>query len=418
MKITHLSLKQFRCFEHFDIDLVHPITVLVGKNASGKTAVLDALTTGLAAWGGVLGTGEAAELRLEDVRAIARADGVEDEQMFPAEVLITFETTKVSQAQFLRFDRGPSSGGSYVEVGVAMRLAASRGASLPVLLAFGTDRAIGPSGAADLRPEARPTRSTAYEAVRSTLPQRARMRDWLAHQTFIELQDGIPLPELRSVTHAVHECIEGASGFRYSVKRGALEIRIDGATMPLDRLSDGQRTLLLLVADIARRAAQLNPHLGENAARDTEGVVLLDEVELHLHPAWQRQVLPSLRRAFPNMQFIVTTHSPQVVASVEAGQVLVLRATESGRSVEAVPFVEGRDSNSLLLDVFGELERPLAWRQELDALHVLIDEGELAKAREKLGAIEARFGSDDPEVVRARWSIDVETSRDGVEGTH
>jgi len=285
-----------------------------------------------------------------------------------------------------------------------------------VLLSFGTDRALAPVGVADLRPESRAVRMSAYDGIRSVQSQRLRMRDWIAQETFIELQDGRPILELHAVAAAVHACVKGSSGFRYSVKRGALEIRIDGATMPLERLSDGQRTLVLLVADIARRAAQLNPHLGENAARDSEGVVLLDEVELHLHPAWQREVLPSLRRAFPKVQFIVTTHSPQVVASVEAGQVLILRATESGRTVEAVPFVEGRDSNSLLLDVFGELERPLTWRKELDALHELIDQGELVRAREKLAQLEARFGPEDPEVVRARWSIDVETPREAAEG--
>ena len=86
-------------------------------------------------------------------------------------------------------------------------------------------------------------------------------------------------------------------------------------TLELDQLSGGQRAILALAADLAWRMAQGNPHLEDPLA--SEAIVLIDEVELHLHPSWQQRILNDLRRTFPNAQFIVSTHSPQVLTTVE-----------------------------------------------------------------------------------------------------
>lgn len=86
--------------------------------------------------------------------------------------------------------------------------------------------------------------------------------------------------------------------------------------MPVDMLSDGLRNAIAMVADLAFRAYKLNPNLGERAALETPGVALIDEVDMFLHPSWQQTILASLRDAFPEVQFLVTTHSPQVISSV------------------------------------------------------------------------------------------------------
>jgi predicted ATP-binding protein involved in virulence len=107
-----------------------------------------------------------------------------------------------------------------------------------------------------------------------------------------------------------------------------LGVFADGRRLPFRLLSDGVRNMLALVADVARRAATLNPHLGADAARKTPGVVLIDEVDLHLHPRWQRRVLDDLRRTFPLVQFVATTHSPFIVQSLGPGELLTLDKPE------------------------------------------------------------------------------------------
>ena len=98
----------------------------------------------------------------------------------------------------------------------------------------------------------------------------------------------------------------------------------ENRVLPFDHLSDGQRTMLGLFCDIARRAALLNPHLGGNACDQTTGVVLIDELDLHLHPLWQRQVIDGLLKLFPKIQFICTTHSPFVIQALQEGKLIMI----------------------------------------------------------------------------------------------
>ncbi|UVM28915.1 AAA family ATPase [Pseudomonas sp. B21-021] len=103
-----------------------------------------------------------------------------------------------------------------------------------------------------------------------------------------------------------------------------LEHPIHGV-LKVSQLSDGIRNIVALAADIAYRCVKLNPHLGSAASYQSRGVVLIDEVDMHLHPAWQQTVIPDLLNAFPKIQFIVTTHSPQVLTSVPAHCIRVLQ---------------------------------------------------------------------------------------------
>lgn len=133
---------------------------------------------------------------------------------------------------------------------------------------------------------------------------------------------------IHSVSAAVNRCLEpvGWKDIEYSFSRDALVAHHDDlGELPVELLSDGIRNMVGMVADIAFRATKLNGYLGRHAALETPGIVLIDEVDMHLHPEWQQVVLQNLTAAFPAMQFIVTTHSPQVLSTVEAESIRVLR---------------------------------------------------------------------------------------------
>jgi predicted ATP-binding protein involved in virulence len=176
----------------------------------------------------------------------------------------------------------------------------------------------------------------------------------------------ISSPHLEAVQEAARTCLEGAKRIYFSVNYQELRVEFDdGAELPFDRLSDGQRSLVAMAADIAWRCAQLNPLHGREAARETEGVVLIDEIELHLHPAWQRRVLADLRRAFPKIQFVATTHSPQVIGAARREWIRILVPGED-RAFEA-GYVEGRDTNSILAEVMGVRPRLESTEREIEA---------------------------------------------------
>ncbi|MCY4375587.1 MAG: AAA family ATPase, partial [Spirochaetaceae bacterium] len=173
----------------------------------------------------------------------------------------------------------------------------------------------------------------------------------------------------------------------------------DGHAAPWSQLSDGYHVFIALVADIARRAVTLNQFDGVYAPARVEGVVLIDELDLHLHPRWQRVALPRLREAFPRLQLVVTTHSPQVLSSAENRQV---RRLVDRRVQERDVFVSGRDTNAILRDLMRTDDRDDEGVVALRRLHDAIDRGDGEQADRVYRELVGRWGDADPALIRAK----------------
>lgn len=177
-------------------------------------------------------------------------------------------------------------------------------------------------------------------------------------------------------------------------------IRKGDQTLVIDQLSDGEKLLLALAADLARRLAMVYADRGDPLLG--EAIVLIDEIELHLHPSWQRRVLKALLSTFPNCQFIVTTHSPQVLSEVP-NDAVVLVDNFQFRSPGAP--TAGRDSNAILAEAMDTPERPVAQLEAIRAISTLLDEGKLTDARVKLDALAQELTERDREVVGLRTML-------------
>jgi predicted ATP-binding protein involved in virulence len=177
-----------------------------------------------------------------------------------------------------------------------------------------------------------------------------------------------------------------------------------GQELNIHQLSDGETGLLVLAADLARRLAIANPGLAD-PVQEGSGVVLIDEIELHLHPAWQRKVIPALTRTFQNCQFIVTTHSPQVISEVKPEGIYILERTDEGIVARRPESSYGRDTNRILEDLMNTPERPQEIKENLLELFRLIARGELDSARQLHQEIADKIGADEPELVGASVSI-------------
>jgi predicted ATP-binding protein involved in virulence len=205
--------------------------------------------------------------------------------------------------------------------------------------------------------------------------------------------------QLESIRNAIPALLPGFSNLR--VRRSPLRMTVEkqGQELIINQLSDGEKCLLAMVGDLARRLAIANPGLADPL--QGEGVVLIDEIELHLHPAWQREVIPALTRTFPNCQFIVTTHSPQVVSQVKPEGIYLLERAPQGVIARHPESSYGRDSNRILEDVMGVPERPQTIKDSLRQLFRLIEEGNLDSARQLQHQLEQQIGDDEPEFARA-----------------
>lgn len=204
---------------------------------------------------------------------------------------------------------------------------------------------------------------------------------------------------LEAVRESIYLLIPDFSDLR--IRRSPLRMTVKKRDKELivNQLSDGEKCLLAMVGDLARRLAIANPGL-ENPLEGS-AVVLIDEIELHLHPKWQREIIPALTRTFPNCQFIITTHSPQVISQIKPDGIYILEATPEGIVAKQPESSFGRDSNRILEDVMGVPERPQEIKDSLRQLFRLIDAGNLDAAKELRQQIEDEIGEDESEFVRA-----------------
>ncbi|MDE2742285.1 MAG: AAA family ATPase [Gemmatimonadota bacterium] len=178
----------------------------------------------------------------------------------------------------------------------------------------------------------------------------------------------------------------------------------DGVPLALNQLSDGERGLLAIIFDITRRLAIANPILDDPIA-DGKAIILIDEIELHLHPKWQRQVLRRFKEIFQNCQFIVTTHSPQVVGEVESRCLHFLMQEDDKVIPWTPPRSLGLDSSRVLEELMDVRARNAEIDEQLNVLSQLIDDEDFERAQQCMDKLAQTLGQDDPELTRARTLI-------------
>ena len=203
--------------------------------------------------------------------------------------------------------------------------------------------------------------------------------------------------QLKSVREAITSIIPEFTNLR--IKRSPLDMVVlkDDQELSFESLSDGEKCFLSMVGDIARRLAIANPDINKNPLNG-DGLILIDEIELHLHPEWQRRVIPSLVKTFPNCQFIFTTHSPQVLGEVQ-GRVYCLSRTDEGIVAE-LRRTYGKDSNRILEEDMQSVERDRDIQEDILQLFRYIDDGDLKAARSLKHSLQEKIG-EDPTFVKA-----------------
>jgi predicted ATP-binding protein involved in virulence len=161
----------------------------------------------------------------------------------------------------------------------------------------------------------------------------------------------------------------------------------NGIELRIQQLSDGEKCLLVMIGDLARRLAIANPLLKNPL--DGEGVVLIDEIDLHLHPQWQRMILPKLTETFSNCQFIVSTHSPQILGEIRSENVFILSDNENGIDVSKPAYeIFGQTSGVLLEDMMKTPERDQSVQNKVDNILLAIERNKIEEAREQRVGLE------------------------------
>lgn len=265
----------------------------------------------------------------------------------------------------------------------------------PNCIFFSTNRSVIGSSAASKGKAVGKTAAAYAEALTPRTWDVREFTDWLRVQATLASEIPQAARHLKVLQNAAIRFLPEYRNIHFSNDKPS-RLLIEKGTIVLDvqQLSDGERGILAMVLDLARRLSQANPQLND-PLRQGEAIILIDELDLHLHPKWQRTIVDQLTNTFPRCQFIATTHSPQVVAAVEPEQVLLLTAKEVIRPDRTL----GMDSNWILRHLMETDDRPSSAAETIRQIESSIKTGEFDKAYKEIATARAS-GLNLPE-----WSI-------------
>lgn len=381
MRILRAKIRNFRAIEYASVPFHPQLTVLIGDNASAKTTILDAVVVSMSPIIEGIGKSRRSSVQPDDFRVLPKSDifGFDDRPRSD-EVVISVDTDQGELGGSFtreltskdRFEVLPSLNTGLYR---SLRHMYADGVDqvLPIIAYYRESRAI------NERDRDRDLFQSGYQRVRSrrsaligALSGRSVYSElirWFEETENFELRQQRELgedhrdPRLEAVRSAVSKMIPGVSNLRMVGHPPKLMMDISlpdtvPGTLTLDQLSSGYRVMLALVMDLARRMADLNPDLPNPL--ETPGVVLIDEIDLHLHPRWQQLVVPSLLSTFPAVQFVISTHSPQVLTTINEDNIIRLRWRGSILDLESVSSPNGSESGRMLTEAMDVEERPPA----------------------------------------------------------
>lgn len=362
MKISRIEQQNFRGIEQLTLELDGKSTVIFGVNGVGKSSVLRSVDLLYANIIGKLlnSTKKLAELSEEDIMAGKSRASIAGTFRFASGEEFNYcriiskltgkkhyryltDITRYFEEQYLTRNYEDEDGNLVI---------VEDKKNMPVFVNYGVNRLVVDIPLKSTKQVSYSKLSAFDRAIESKLDFSAlfewfRMREDLENQEKVRSDIDHEDRDLKAVRTAMLAMLEDFEHIHIERQPLMMVIEKEGIALNLSQLSDGEKCTLALFGDLARRMAIANPEL-PNPLEGT-GVVLIDELELHMHTQWQRKVLRVLKETFPNIQFIVTTHSPQILGEVNGDyNIFTLRKEDGQIRLHPYPSLYGWDSNAIL----------------------------------------------------------------------
>ena len=352
MRIDRIQVRNFKRFEEKSLDLNSRFTLLVGDNGAGKTTLLDALAVAAGVWlvkppdTTLVNSGRnilRAEIRLE---TLLDGDRTRLLECKPVSISAEGEISR-ERIRWLRQIRAGGVRTSNAEAKEALKVIERHYSRVydgdkvvsPVLAYYGAGRSWLPSRNRRLKGTTGRGPARRWEAFYDCFEERIRLNDlqnWFRREMITFARTGKWRPGYRVVKDSILYCVPSADDLWYDGDRAEIVLSIDKQAHSFANLSAGQRMMVALIADIAIKVVTQNSHLVVDerpfdiggrlpeVLLQTPGLVLIDEIDAHLHPKWQRRVVGDLKNIFPLIQFVCTSHSPFVIQSLESDELRTL----------------------------------------------------------------------------------------------
>ena len=382
MIISKISLRNYRKFEKIDIEFDKKLSVLIGKNGTGKTSILEALTVAAGTFFfEIVAKGSIEGKEIEWKRSLNSLGG-------KTTSIDAKDMTSISTSYQERLMKGDVS------------------LKLPLVAYYGTGRLWDAHREKWAGIYKQNTRINGYI---DCLDGRANVKlllDWFKRMTIKGNQNGKPNETYLAVKGAMEKCFSRLTGVEdvnvlvnpdtFAIEINYNEVEKGWVQIPLEQLSDGYRCALSLIGDIAHRMATLNPQLAGDVLKETEGIILIDEVDLHLHPEWQQHILSDLTDTFPKIQFIVTTHAPTIINSISGGSLLVIN--DNSDIVNRGDDSYGQDINTVVKTIMEASIRPKKIQELFDMFYSALDEKNIEKSQEIIDELRNLIDVNDAEL--------------------
>jgi predicted ATP-binding protein involved in virulence len=336
MIIQHLYLKNFRGFADIDIPLDNQFNLIIGDNGSGKTAILEALTVAMGSFFLGIKNTDSRRIRESDIRL--RAFEFNEEYQFP--VIVSAHGLVGDRAVGWTRELNSLSGSTISRRAISIKriaeefdalVRAGESVTLPVLAYYSTGRLWKDVKEGGTKRNVS-SRLRAYKSCLQATSTFKLFLKWFRGKELSSIQKRESDISLKVIRDLIKNNLPNCRNIYYEFDEDKIQgLKIeqnDGTILPFEYLSDGTRNLFALLADIAYRCLVLNPHLKESALERSPGIILIDELDLHLHPEWQKQMVTSLKEAFKSIQFITTSHSPFIIQETAQGQLIKLKNNE------------------------------------------------------------------------------------------
>lgn len=417
MFFESVTIENFKAIDRMQIMFQPGINLLIGDNGAGKTAVLEALIVAL---GGFL-TGakgisvqgiHQTDVRFEKVGLAGASSGIRYFSPASVEAIIQTKNEKFTCMRIRRDETGDSktrTNGKKLAEYVA-RLLNDPKAILPLLGYHSTAR-VTQFRREDFGTASRnklDDRRCGYIGCLDSSKDIKSIREWCVKMEMAAWQKGKRIPEYEAFKAVVADFMYQMSELKelpeiyYSRQFEELVYAEHGRETPVKYLSAGYQSLLWMVMDMAFRLSLLNPE--NSRAKDAEGIILIDEIDMHLHPKWQWKVLDVLKRSFPKVQFIVATHSPIIIASCKEARLIQL---ENSRRVTYLPDAYAYSVEDVLEFRQGSSGILKDLQRLYEEFETALNEENDIQARQILGEMTERFGEDNTEVKNARAELEL-----------
>lgn len=412
MRIENIILDNFRAIDYAKLDLHGKSTIIFGINGTGKSSVLRSIDLLFAnIINGIVNRKELKQnytLQLEDIQYGKKETEIS--------ALINLENENIEYYREMVRSTGKRSQNTtslkkIADIFHRKYITDEEQGNIAIFANYGTNRLV-----LDIPLRIR-THHTfdIYSSFEKAIENKIDFRtffEWYRNQEDYENEHKIEIGDLqyqdralKAVRTAILSMLDDCSNLRVA-RKPRLEMKIDKGNISLNvsQMSDGEKCTMALLGDLARRLTLANPMLDNPLLG--EGIVLIDEIELHMHPSWQRKILGILEHIFPNVQFIITTHSPIILSEVnEDYNLFFMNRKDTGIEIKKMSQLNGYDANAVLEQFMGTSSVNPETEKFIDSIYENIEHGEFETAKEKISKLAEMTSENHQDVIMARMEL-------------